>query len=413
VHISKSIAGIALATIAAGAASCQSTASADGRVVTVDTGSFEVGTGDVFECFYTDTIADDDWAVARAVATQEAGGHHVTIYWTDQVQTPNHHPCKDEEMLTWSMVAGAGGEAGESVEGLVRLPEGYAARVPKGAQIVVQAHYINAEAAPRKVHDVATIHLMDPSKVVAYANIYAMNDGAFQVPPRAPAFNTTTCRTERDLAILILLGHMHEYGKYYKLERIDEAGATLEVLYETSWKPYYVSHPPTLRWDAKAPLALPKGTRLRQTCRWQNDTTDALTFPREMCTGVMYYFPDTGGGQLNCPPDVPTNDGGAPSGDGGANCVAPGDPGNEHGVGAYCDDRTTCRRRQGGPILICTGAQGGPGQSFCTTFCQRDSDCGSGAYCMFDPRGNGCVPAACGGVPGGGRDAGAGGDAGN
>ena len=389
------------AALATSATSC-TTAAEPGRVVVIDTGDFSAPTGDSFECFYTNTFAETDWSVSRAVATQQAGGHHVTIYWTDQTQTPGHHPCTDDEMLTWHMVSAAGGEDGESAEGIVRLPEGYASRVPKGAQVVLQAHYINGDPTPRPVRDQARVYLVPDSQVIAYANIYAVNDGSFSVPPRGGNYHTTTCRTERDLSVLIMLGHMHEYGKHYRLDKIDEGGNLIETMYDTDWKPYYVSHPPVQRWEASAPLAIPKGTRLRQTCSWQNDSNEALHFPREMCTGVMYYFPDTGGGQLDCPPDVPATDGGAPAGDGGANCVAKGDPGNELGVGSYCDDTTTCKRRQGGPILICTGSQGGPGQSFCTTFCQNDNDCGVGAYCMFDPRGNGCVPAACGGVPGGG-----------
>jgi hypothetical protein len=226
-------------------------------------------------------------------------------------------------------------------------------------------------------------------------------------PPRGVGYHTTTCRTERDLAVLIMLGHMHAYGKHYRLDKIDESGNLIETMYDTDWKPYDVSHPPVQRFEPSAPLTIAKGTRLRQTCSWQNDSAESAHFPREMCTGVMYYFPDTGGGQLDGPPDVPATDGGGAALDGGAKCVAPSDPGNELGVGSYCDDQTSCKRRQGGPILICTGTQGGPGQSFCTTFSQSDRDCGVGAYCMFDARGNGCVPAACGGVPGGGVDAGA------
>ncbi len=382
-------------------------ATTEDRIVELDTGNFEVRTGDNFECFYTSTFADADWNVANTVATQATGGHHVTVYWTDQQQAPSHHACTDDEMVNWHMIAGAGGEDGESLEGLVRLPEGYVSRVPKGAQIVLQAHYIHIGAAPTTVRDRARMRLVPNSKVTAYANIYAFNDGSFGVPARAGAYHTTTCRTERDLSVLLLVGHMHEYGKYYRLERIDDDGKLLETMYETRWIPYYVSHPPVVPFDPKAPLAIPKGTRLRQTCTWQNDSTEALHFPREMCAGVFYYFPDTGGGQLECPQDVPTTDGGAPAGDSGANCVAIGDPGNELGVGAYCDATTSCRRRQGGPILICTAGHAAPGESFCTTFCQRDQDCGTGAYCMIDPRGNGCVPAACGGVPGGGVDAGA------
>ena len=389
---------------AASTVSCASNKDAGETIVTIDTGTFEVKTGDNFECFYSSTIADKDWNVARAVATQDAGGHHVTIYWTDQVVAPTHHTCTDDEMLTWHMVAGAGGEAGESVEGLVRLPEGYVSKVPKGAQIVVQAHYISGTAARRYVRDLAKLYLVPDSRVTAFANIYAINDGSFSVPPRAGAYHTTTCRTERDLSILILLGHMHEYGKHYHLDSIDENDKVIETLYDTDWKPYYVSHPPTLRYEAADPLKIAKGTRLRQTCSWQNDSAATLRFPGEMCTGVMYYFPDVGGGQLDCPADGPPGaaDGGTPA-EGGVNCVAKGDPGNELGIGAYCDGTTSCRRRTGGPLLICTGQAG---QSFCTTICTTDTECGTGAFCMHDPRGSGCVPAACGGEPGGGVDGG-------
>ena len=397
--------GLLAALAAVSSISCASKGNDEERDVAIDTGSFDVKTGDNFECFYTGTIADTDWNVARAVATQGIGGHHVTVYWTDQVQPASHHTCTDDEMLTWHMVSGAGGEDGASVEGLVRLPDGYVSKVPKGGQIVVQAHYINGDSAPRTVRDLAKLHLVPDSKVIAYANIYAVNDGSFTIPAHGGTYHTTTCRTERDLSVLIMLGHMHEHGKHYRLDRIDEHDQVIENMYDTDWVPYYVSHPPTQRFDPSAPLTIAKGTRLRQTCSWQNESASSLQFPREMCTGVIYYFPDVGGGQLDCPPDVPESDAG-PVGDGGANCVAVGDPGNELGVGSYCDDQNSCKRRQGGPILICTGAQAGPGQSFCTTFCSADTDCGIGAYCMIDPRGNGCVPAACGGVPGGGADAG-------
>ena len=53
------------------------------------------------------------------------------------------------------------------------------------------------------------------------------------------------------------------------------------------------------------------------------------------------------------------------------------------------------------PFLICTeGHDSSNTHLFCTAPCSKDSDCGTGAYCVHDPQGNGCVPTQCGGAPG-------------
>ena len=65
-----------------------------------------------------------------------------------------HHACTDDEMVTWHMVSGAGGEEGESVEGLVRLPEGYVSKVPKGAQIVLQ----HSDGSSRVLGSMGALH---------------------------------------------------------------------------------------------------------------------------------------------------------------------------------------------------------------------------------------------------------------
>lgn len=111
------------------------------------------------------------------------------------------------------------------------------------------------------------------------------------------------------------------------------------------------------------------------------------------------------GGGSSTPPT--TSDAGVNSNDAAvsgdapaANCVAPSYAGNEKKIGAYCDAKVSCPF-QIDPFLICT-ADHDPtkSHSFCTTPCSKDSECGSGAYCMHDPAGSGCVPAQCGGAPG-------------
>jgi hypothetical protein len=86
------------------------------------------------------------------------------------------------------------------------------------------------------------------------------------------------------------------------------------------------------------------------------------------------------------------------------NCIAPGTPSNDRGVGGYCTTGDEC------PKSFCSALFGAPEDAwFCTVPCKKDADCGEGAACMTDPRGVACVPFVCGGIPS--ADAGADGGA--
>lgn len=82
------------------------------------------------------------------------------------------------------------------------------------------------------------------------------------------------------------------------------------------------------------------------------------------------------------------------------NCVAPGYAGNDKKIGAYCDKDVSCPF-QLSPFLVCTyGHDPTNTHLFCTSPCSKDDECGTGAYCMHDTAGSGCVPTQCGGMPG-------------
>ncbi len=255
------------------------------------TGPFEIQPGDTFECFYTSTITDKQLNVRSATGRQGPGGHHITVYYTDQKVPVGHHECTDVEMIGLHQIAGAN----DGNEGIIGLPEGYATVVPAGKQLVVQAHYIRTEPGPATVEDVVDLQTLEANEVKAFANSFVLVDGGFKVPPRGEATSVSDCVVPKDLDLLLLLGHMHEWGSRYKLERIDEAtNKPVEMLYETAWEPLFTSHPPVTSYDPQKPLHLPKGTRLRQTCTWKNTESNELQFPREMCVMFSYYFPDDG-----------------------------------------------------------------------------------------------------------------------
>jgi hypothetical protein len=259
--------------------------------LSLQTGTYQVPAGgDWFECFYTSTITATDLVVGNVTAQQGLGGHHIIVYYVDTQHPVEHHECVDSEMIAWHQIAGAanGGEAA------VTLPPSTGLKVPAGKQIVVQSHYINTTGMTETVNDSIGIDLLDPSEVKAYLNNWVINDGGFSVPANGTGTSATACTVAQDLEAVIMLGHMHEYGAHHTLDRIDAMGNSLEVLYDHAWQPQYSSHPPLRTATIDAPFLIPAGTRIRQTCTWNNTTPNVLTFPTEMCAGVVYYFPDNG-----------------------------------------------------------------------------------------------------------------------
>lgn len=76
-------------------------------------------------------------------------------------------------------------------------------------------------------------------------------------------------------------------------------------------------------------------------------------------------------------------------------CATPGNPGNELGVGKYCDTQSDCANQKAN--LCATIAD--PNAHFCTLLCTQgggNAQCGSGALCQCGANGQcGCVPGEC------------------
>ncbi len=263
----------------------------DDGTLTFRTGEFTVPIGDSFTCFYTDVVSPRELSVKGASGGQGLGGHHIIAYYAEQPRPVGYHECTDEEMTNLKQIAGSAGEEGE---GPLALRDDLALRVPAGKQFVLQAHYINVTDAPMTVSDWVTLELLEPEQVYAYVNYFVTNDETFEIPPSSSYQSTTYCTVQRDLDVVLTLGHMHEDGRQYKLEIVDELGASMQTLRDDTWQPSFTSHPPVTYYPVTAPLRIPAGTRLRQTCDWDNTTSRTVLFPREMCLAFMYYFPGEG-----------------------------------------------------------------------------------------------------------------------
>lgn len=270
------------------------TASVVGSEIQFDSGEFEIPAGESFSCFWTPFTTDKEYSVIKANAVQAAGGHHVTAYTAGVIRDPHMQSCSGTtEMADWSFVIGAGGEG--TANDFAALPDGLAIKVPQKKQLLIQIHYINTTGAPMKVRDTMTIVTTDPSNVKDYAADFVIDDDQWELPPHMETTSTMTCTVPEDIQLVMMLGHMHEEGKHYKLEYMEPGETAFKLFegYEHDWKPAFASHPPTWKREMGTAMKLKKGTKFRQTCTWNNQKSEMLSFPTEMCIGFGYRFPAT------------------------------------------------------------------------------------------------------------------------
>lgn len=306
--LSRSLSFAALLPVSLAVMSCDAeTTNDDGKVedpvdtavetaeyIAYTTPDFTVPTGDSFTCFYTKYTTEAELAIIAGDGVQGPGGHHILAYYAEDARPVGYHACEDQEMVNLKQIAGSAGDGGQ----VLGLPAGLAVRVPKGKQLVVQAHYINTSGAEMKVHDTVKIVKGTGAQVKEFVNYLVTNDEGFEIAPNTPFAHTTECTLERDFQMAINVPHMHELGAHFTLDVVGVDGNVRDHLVDTDWQPSYASHPPIGAYDMSAPYLLKKGEKLRQTCAWQNSTTDPVIFPREMCLTFFYYWP--GEGDLEC-----------------------------------------------------------------------------------------------------------------
>ncbi len=280
------------ASLLLGCGGSEAASGEDPNKLSFEIAAIDVPAGESFTCVYTDIITDHELSVVAATGSQEAGGHHLSLYYVDNPREPHSVPCSGTtEMVDWHFVVGAGGEGTDGT--FLDLAEGLAIKIPQGKQLLIQAHYINTSGEAMTATDTMEIHTVDPSTVKAYASDFVVFDESFEIQPNSAEESMMTCEVPEDVQLSMLLGHMHEQGASYKLETVDAEGNAQETLYEEDWNAAYASHPPIQRYTMEDPLVLKAGTRLRQTCKWNNTTPELLLFPTEMCIGFGYYFPGT------------------------------------------------------------------------------------------------------------------------
>jgi thiol-disulfide isomerase/thioredoxin len=200
------------------------------------------------------------------------------------------------------------------------LDGGVAFRIPKGATLVLQIHYVST-GKPEKCR-ISVGFKYAKETVQKQLRHVLLVDHQFAIPPGAPAHPVSASKVlDRDAVGIGLFVHMHLRGRdmMFKAHRPDGKSETLLLVpnYSFDWQIPYVFEPGKVRF--------PKGTRLEAIAHYDNsafnpynpdpDATvrDGQQTRDEMLNGFVFYTdanerldldisPETGRARAKAPP---------------------------------------------------------------------------------------------------------------
>lgn len=227
-------------------------------------------------CTWTDQITQKDLEIKSMQGFQTKLGHHVILFYTSKTLPPGTtRECTDEDMASFRFAGASGGEGIESV-----APGDLVHHVPKGMQLVVNHHYLNASQEMATGESALNIRFADPGVKSVRAGSLAFVNTELKLPPGRSTmdFSCTMTRSEK---IWRMIPHMHRWGTYTSVD-IVRAGKA-ERMFDQKWDESYTFHPPEYNRPLDQPMELGVGDQVKVHCEWDNPTSKPLTFGMEMC----------------------------------------------------------------------------------------------------------------------------------
>ncbi len=245
-------------------------------------------------CWIPNWVPDKDYLVTQFEGIQGRMGHHVVALQSGVPRKAGDvFDCTDLEKMTSLKPLVLPDPEGQRL-----LKPGYAVVMPKDAKIVIQSHYVNTETRDIKVADVALLRFAPQDvkqKIVSY---YLINHGAVNVPTGDHKTNLS-CQIKRAKQFMLLFGHMHDYGKSFRIE-IERDGQRKELYNIDKWNVDFRDRPPITFFESPNELNLQPGDKLHVECNYKNSTAAPIRFPAEMCTAVAYYYAEDHNDIINC-----------------------------------------------------------------------------------------------------------------
>jgi hypothetical protein len=244
-------------------------------------------------CTWTDAIFKETTDVKSTLGYQtEPPGHHAILFYTMDKQPPGtQRVCTDTDMASFRYLTGNG------ANGIVNAAPGdLVFRIPEGAQLVVNQHFLNASDEVLRGQSVINVNFAGAGNWIPSGSA-AFVDTALEV-----GMGETTqemhCTIDRQFKLWYLIPHQHRWGTHIKVDLT--IGGEKKNYFDLPWQEQYTFHPPEMRLDPTAPLTLNPGDKMDVACSWKNDEGRTLPFGFEMCVVFGQFVDDQGIGSWAC-----------------------------------------------------------------------------------------------------------------
>jgi hypothetical protein len=228
------------------------------------------------------------------------GSHHVLLFTTnyqavpstnllgEPVDTSDAFDCSAGVFGSWD-VRGIAAAAQNPDAPDVVMPPGVAIRLPAGAVLLMNTHYLDATPAPLDTDTRINLHSIPDAEVKDEAGFLLFYDPFIRVPALGASSARMRCPVPHDVNLVSLTSHMHRRGVHFSADLVDAAGAPQETLFETTlWEEV-----PTAQWASGKPI--PAGTAIDYHCDYANGESRVIaqgpTTKDEMCVLTGAYYP--------------------------------------------------------------------------------------------------------------------------
>ncbi len=247
---------------------------------------------EVWTCGVYDLPTDEEVSVNSVQYLQNEGTHHLTLSTTvlsDTPIEPGTYDCNDLYADTALMedVVMMFGNQGEA-EGTLALPEGVAATLPPGIQLLHEIHYVNTTAEEVPLYSYLNGWTIPTDEVTAGIWGGSVRDEYIQIPPNAEHTEWSRCVMNEDVEVQFLASHTHAQATKFTIAPYDGT-TTGEVFYTNEdW------HDPKIEQYNPA-MVVPAGTGFEWACTWFNDSDETVTYglasTDEMCNLALVFTP--------------------------------------------------------------------------------------------------------------------------
>ena len=254
------------------------------------------GTAPAFTEVWLCSVYDIPTTAAAAVNSveylQNDGTHHMTLSTTALAETPiepGDYDCADlyansSVMQDVVMMFGNQGAAA----GTLTLPDGVAANLPAGIQVLHEVHYVNTTDTEVPIYSYLNAYTIPQEAVVEGIWGGSVRDEHLEIPVGVAHTEWSRCVMNEDVEVQFLASHTHALATEFTIAPFDGM-STGEVLYTNDdW------HDPMIE-QYTTPKVVPAGQGFEFSCTWFNDGEETINYgllsTDEMCNMAIVFTP--------------------------------------------------------------------------------------------------------------------------